>query len=84
MIIFYKCFAVTINHRIGFLFCFDSKHNCQQFFSHVGMGLPPLKLSYIAIRSLYPHVVCNVPACGKAKGDQNQLGTWLDINLIGD
>ena len=31
----------------------------------------------IAIRSLYRHVVCNVPVSCKAYGDMNQLWAWL-------
>ena len=32
--------------------------------------------------SLYRLVVCNVPVSCKANGDRNQLGAWLDSDLI--
>ena len=35
-----------------------------------------------AIRSLYHHMVCNIPVSCKANGDRNQLEVWLDSELI--
>ena len=37
---------------------------------------------YLNIRSLYRHVVCNVPESCKVKGDMNLLGLCLEGNLI--
>ena len=37
---------------------------------------------YPTFRSLYRHVECNVPVSCKAFGDRNQLGAWLDNDLI--
>ena len=37
---------------------------------------------YPAIGSLYHHMVCNVPVSCKAYRDRNQLGVWLDSDLI--
>ena len=37
--------------------------------------------NYRAIRSMYPHVVCNVPVSCKANSYRNQLGAWLDSDL---
>ena len=35
--------------------------------------------------SLHRHVVYNVPVCSKAnRGDRNQLGVWLDSDLIAE
>ena len=39
---------------------------------------------YIAIRSLYRHVVCNVSVSCKANGDRNQLWAWLDSDQKAD
>ena len=39
-------------------------------------------LYYSTIRSLYRHVVCNVPVSCKVNGDRNQLEAWLDSDLI--
>ena len=39
---------------------------------------------YTAIRSLYHHVVCDVPVSCKANGDKNQLWAWLDSDLKAD
>ena len=37
-----------------------------------------------AIRSLYRHVVCDVPVSCKANGDRNQLWAWLDSDPKAD
>ena len=39
-------------------------------------------LAHLTIRSLYRHVVRNVPVSCKANRDRNQLGVWLDSDLI--
>ena len=39
---------------------------------------------YTMIQSLYRHVVCNVSVSCKANGDRNQLGAWLDTDLIAE
>ena len=33
---------------------------------------------YIAIQSLYRHMVCDVTVSCKSNGDRNQLWAWLD------
>ena len=37
---------------------------------------------YSAIRSLFLHMVCNVPVSCKANEDRNHLGAWLDSGPI--
>ena len=37
---------------------------------------------YSAIRSLNHHVVCNVSVSCKANKDRNQLGAWIDSDLV--
>ena len=34
------------------------------------------------IRSLYRHVICNVPVSCKSNGDRNHLRAWLDSDLL--
>ena len=41
-----------------------------------------LYLYYSSISSLYHHMVCNVPVSCKANRERNQLGPWLDSDLI--
>ena len=41
-------------------------------------------LYYSTIRSLYCHMVCNVPVSCKANIERNQLGVWLDSDLIAE
>ena len=38
-------------------------------------------IHYSAIRSMY-HMVCNVPLSCKTNRDRNQIGAWLDSDLI--
>ena len=63
---------------------FSSKKYVQSTFDAAARSkmLNLLCLYYSAIRSLYRHVVCNVPVSRKDKGDRNQLGLWLDSGLI--
>ena len=39
---------------------------------------------YTAIRSLYRHVVCDVPVSCKANGERNQRWAWLDSDPNAD
>ena len=38
------------------------------------------RMYHTAVRSLYRHLVCNVPVSCKANGDRNQLWAWLDCD----
>ena len=40
----------------GLFVCFDSLHPSQQFFSHVGTGLPGLKQYYAADSYILAHI----------------------------
>ena len=51
----------------------------------VSFDIPLIHLYYSAFRSLYRHVVCNIPISCKANGIRNQLGWgWLDSGPIAE
>ena len=81
----YKCdtkyfFFLYLEHRI----CANHSLSMQaqlsveaiRLNSDLCIHIRPYLVYYIAYRSLYRHVVCNVPVSRKTNGDMNQLGTW--------
>ena len=58
------------------------------FFNPYSANICTLKLLsttciyYSDTRSMYHHMVCNVPVSCIANRDRNQMGAWLDSDLI--
>ena len=53
---------------------------------YIYVNIPTKVLSnyYTAVRSLFRHVVCNVPVSCKANRDRNQFEAWPDSDPIAE